>query len=62
MTINQRRILMKHYRVSIDVDIKARDEEQARSRANLIYSDIEGARPWIVEILPNGIEERIPLK
>jgi hypothetical protein len=54
---------MKHYRISIDVDIKARDEEQARRRANLIYSDIEWARrPWIVEILPNGIQERIPLK
>jgi predicted glycosyltransferase len=53
---------MKHYRISIDVDIKARDEEQARRRANLIYSDIEGARPWIVEILPIGMEERIPLK
>jgi hypothetical protein len=54
---------MKHYRISVDIDIKARDEEHARELANLIYSDIEWARrPWIVEILPNGMHERIPLK
>ena len=54
---------MKHYRISIDVDIKARDEEHARQRACLIYSDIEYARrPWIIEVLPNGMQERIPMK
>ena len=54
---------MKHYRISIDVDIEARDKQEARRRANLIYSGIEQARrPWIVEVLPNGMQERIPLK
>jgi hypothetical protein len=52
---------MKHYRISIDVDIEARDEEHARQRAALIYSDIEQARPWVVEVLPHGMQERIPL-
>jgi hypothetical protein len=53
---------MKHYRISIDVDIEARGEEHARQRANLIYSDIERTRPWVVEVLPNGMEERFPIK
>ena len=52
---------MKHYRISILVDIEAGDEEHARQRAGLIYSDIEQARPWVVEVLPDGMEERIPL-
>jgi hypothetical protein len=51
---------MKHYRISIDVDIEARSREQAESRAHRLYSDLE-QRPWIVEVLPNGIEERIPI-
>jgi hypothetical protein len=51
---------MKHYRVSIDVDIEARNREQAEKRARCLYSDLE-QRPWIVEVLPNGIEERIPI-
>ncbi|WP_165063999.1 hypothetical protein [Paludisphaera rhizosphaerae] len=54
---------MKHYRISIDVDIKATDREHAESRANLLYEDIWLCRPgWIEEVLPNGIEERITLK
>jgi hypothetical protein len=54
---------MLHYRISIDVDIKAKDRDQAERRAGLLDSDLEAAhRPWLVEILPNGIEERIPLK
>jgi len=53
---------MKHYRISIDVDISAKDRQQAKRRADLLYSGIEcGQRPWIVEVLPNGIQERIPL-
>lgn len=51
---------MKHYRISIDVDIKARNREEAESRAGCLYSDLE-QRSWIVEVLPNGIEERIPI-
>ena len=51
---------MKHYRINIDVDIRARNQEQASQRAMCLYSDLEH-RPWIVEVLPNGIEERIPL-
>jgi len=54
---------MRYFRVSIDVDIKAMDLEQARSRLSLLVSDIASARrPWVVEILPDGIEERLPIK
>jgi hypothetical protein len=52
---------MKHYRVSIDVDIKARHRAEAESRAQLLYGDMDRCRPWIIEILPNGIQERLPL-
>jgi hypothetical protein len=53
---------MKHYRISIDVDIRAKGREQAERRADLLYSDIGySQRPWLVEVLPNGIQERIPL-
>jgi hypothetical protein len=50
---------MKHYRISIDVDIKARNEEHADERAHCLCSDFN--RSWIVEVLPYGIVERIPL-
>jgi hypothetical protein len=50
---------MKPFRIRIEVDIKARDREQAESRASLLYSDLEYAkRPWVLEVLANGIEER----
>ena len=52
---------MKHFRISIDVDIQARSEEHAQQRASLLYSDIDGGRPWVVEVLPNGMQERIPI-
>ncbi len=51
---------MRHYRISIDVDIKARNCKEAERRANLLYSDLE-QHSWIVEVLPNGIQERIPI-
>ena len=51
---------MRHFRVSIEVDITAHDRKVAERRAQLLYSDL-GTRPWIVEVLPDGIEERIPL-
>lgn len=51
---------MRYFRVNIEVDIKAHDREVAERRAQLLYSDL-GRHPWIVEVLPNGIEERIPL-
>ena len=51
---------MKHYRIRIDIDIEATNREQAERRATCLYSDLE-QRPWIVEVLPNGIEERIPI-
>ncbi len=51
---------MKNYRISIDVDIEARDCEQAERRASCLYSDLE-QHTWIVEVLPNGIVERAPL-
>lgn len=50
---------LKPYRVRVEVDIVARDAEQARQRAQLIYSDITAAgRPWVKDVLPDGIEER----
>ncbi|MEW4569513.1 hypothetical protein AB1L88_16735 [Tautonia sp. JC769] len=50
---------MKTYRITIDIDIRARDRGQAGRRANLIVGDIEaGRREWIVEILPDGTQER----
>lgn len=53
---------MKHFRISIEIDITAADRGQAERRANLIYSDLENqSRPWLKEILPNGIEERQPI-
>lgn len=53
---------MRHFRLSIDVDIKAADLDQARHRLALLVSDIESARrPWSAEILPDGIEERLPI-
>lgn len=51
---------MRHYRISIDVDIVARDRKQAERRANMLYSDL-AQRRWVREVLPNGIEERQPL-
>ena len=50
---------MKPFRIRIEVDIKARNREQAESRAQLLYSDLEHAnRPWVLDVLANGIEER----
>jgi hypothetical protein len=51
---------MKHYRISIDVDIKATDRPQAELRAGAMYGYL-AQLPHVVEVLPNGIEERIPL-
>lgn len=51
---------MRYYRISIEVDITARDSEHAERRARLLYSDVE-QRPWVREVLPDGIEERQPL-
>jgi hypothetical protein len=53
---------MKPFRIRIEVDIEARDREEAERRAGLLYSDLEYARrPWLVAILPDGIEERRPI-
>ena len=51
---------MKQFRVTLNVDITAKDIEQALRRAMLLYGDLEG-RPWIVEVLPDSIVERIPI-
>jgi hypothetical protein len=48
---------MKPYRITIQVDITARDREHAGRRAMLLYSDLEH-RPWVDDVLPDGIEER----
>jgi len=50
----------KPYRIRIEVDITAADREQAERRMSLVCSDIE-KRPWVVAVLPDGIEERIPV-
>lgn len=53
----------KPYRVRFEVDIVARDLDEALRRSLLVYSDIEAARrPWVKEVLPDGIEERAWLK
>jgi len=51
---------MKHYRISVDIDITAQDTQQAERRASLLFSDLE-QRPWVNEVLPNGIQARRPL-
>lgn len=51
---------MKHYRISVDIDITAQDTQQAERRASLLFSDLE-QRPWVNEVLPNGIQARHPL-
>jgi hypothetical protein len=50
---------MRVFRIRIEVDITARDREQADRRARLLYSDLEhNRRPWVQAVLPDGIEER----
>lgn len=51
---------MKHFRISIEIDITAKDSEQAERRSLLLVSDLE-QRPWVREVLPNGIQERRPI-
>lgn len=51
---------MKHYRISVEIDITAQDGQQAERRAFLLFSDLE-QRPWVREVLPNGIQERRPI-
>lgn len=51
---------MKHFRISIEIDITAKDSEQAESRSFLLVSDLE-RRPWVQEVLPNGMHERRPI-
>ena len=53
--------MTKPYRLRIEVDITAGDFEQAERRAALLYSDLE-QRPWVRAVLPDGIEERQPLR
>ena len=50
---------MKQFRIAINVVINAHDPDQALRRTMLLYGDLEG-RPWIVEVLPDSIVERIP--
>ncbi|WP_437191125.1 hypothetical protein [Planctomicrobium sp. SH527] len=53
---------MKHFRISIEIDITAADRGQAERRANLLYSDLEShSRHWLKAVLPDGIEERHPV-
>lgn len=48
---------MNPYRICIEVDITARNSGHADQRARLLYSDL-GQRPWVLAVLPDGIEER----
>lgn len=44
---------MKPFRVRIEVDITARDREEAERQAALLYSDLEHERlPWVKAVLP----------
>ena len=48
---------MKPFRIRIEVDIAARDREQAERGAGLLYSDLEhGRRPWVHRFLPRPSE------
>jgi hypothetical protein len=50
---------MKPFRIRIEMDISARDREQAERRAGVLYSDLEHCRrPWVLAVLLDGIEER----
>ena len=49
---------MKPYRITIQVDISARNRGHARRRALLLYSDLDH-RPWVDDVLPNGIESTV---
>lgn len=51
---------MKPYRIRIEVDITARDIEHAERLARKLCSDLE-QRPWVSDVLPDGIEERQPV-
>lgn len=51
---------MKHYRISIEIDITAKDAQQAERRSFLLFDDLQ-KRPWVREVLPNGMHERRPL-
>jgi hypothetical protein len=51
---------MKHYRISIEIDITATDAQQAERRSFLLFDDLE-KRPWVREVLPNGMHERRPI-
>lgn len=51
---------MKHFHISVDIDITAQNLQQAERRASLLFADLE-QRPWVNEVLPNGIQARRPL-
>jgi hypothetical protein len=51
---------MKYYRLRVEIDLVAEDREHAETLSRILYSLLQ-QRSWIKEVLPNGIEERIPL-
>jgi hypothetical protein len=51
---------MKHFRISIEIDITARNREHAERRLSLLCSDIE-RHSWVTAALLDGIEERIAI-
>ena len=51
---------LRHFRLSIDVDVLAPDRPAAEDLVTAICGLLDG-RWWITEVLPNSIEERIPL-
>lgn len=51
--------MKKTFRIRMEVEITAQDRKQAEQRAALLYSDLEHERrPWVLDVLPDGIEER----
>lgn len=52
---------MKHFRVSVDFDIEAASRDEASAWCQFLCSFVERNLRQVIEALPNGIEERIPL-
>ncbi|WP_437186763.1 hypothetical protein SH668x_000118 [Planctomicrobium sp. SH668] len=53
---------MKHYRLNIEVDILARDQDHALRRMLLLCSDLHRYRTWVKDTRPDTLNERNPLE
>lgn len=52
---------IKHYRLGIEVDIVARDPDQALRRMLLLCTDIQH-RSWVTDTLPDSLNERLSIQ